>query len=162
VFTIVSNPHRTFSAVVPDSFSPWVHVSPTAMVKRRTVGLKALSLIPPTASVSADTPLLPKLAQREVAIRFPNGVKYLDRDSKVLEVDWIAAFPGYYSPLIPLFKRETEQQAGIVNALERLTSQGDYEQVFCEDGAVILRRVPGKVQGQNSSFDRSNSCLLPD
>ena len=68
------------------------------MLKRRAVGLKALSLIPPTASVSADTPLLPRLAQREVAIRFPNGVHYLDREGKILEVDWIAAFPGYYSP----------------------------------------------------------------
>ena len=162
LLTIVSNPHRTFSAVVPDSFSPWVHVSPLEMLNRRAVGLKALSLIPPTASVSADTPLLPRLAQREVAIRFPNGVDYLDREGKVLEVDWIAAFPGYYSPLVPLFRRETEQQEGIMNALERLTADGRYEQVFCEDGAVVLHRVSGKVQGQNSSFDKSNSCLLPD
>jgi hypothetical protein len=132
------------------------------MVKRRAAGLKALSLIPPTASVSADTPLLPRLAQREVAIRFPNGVNYLDRYGKVLEVDWIAAFPGYYSPLVPLFKRETQQQAAIVNALERLTAKGRYERVFCENGVVILHRVSGKVQDQNPSFDKSNSCLLPD
>ena len=63
---------------------------------------------------------------------------------------------------MPLFKRETEQQRGIVNALERLIAEGRYERVFCEDGAVILHRVSGKVQGQNSSFDKSNSCLLPD
>ena len=162
LMTVISNPHRTFSAVVPDSFSPWVHVSPTAMVKRRAAGLKALSLIPPTASVSADTPLLPRLAQREVAIRFPNGINYLDRYGKVLEVDWIAAFPGYYSPLVPLFKRETQQQAAIVNALERLIAKGRYERVFCENGVVILHRVSGKVQDQNPSFDKSNSCLLPD
>ena len=162
LLTIVSNPHRTFSAVVPDSFSPWVHVSPSEMLKRRAVGRKALSLIPPTASVSADTPLLPWLAQREVAIRFPHGVRYLDRDDHIQEVDWIAAFPGYYSPLVPLFKRETEQQRGILNAVERLTAEGRYERVFCEGGALILRRVSGKVQDQNPSFDKSNSCLLPD
>ena len=162
LLTLVSNPHRTFSAVVPDSFSPWVHVSPSEMLKRRAVGRKALSLIPPTDSVSADTPLLPWLAQREVAIRFPNGVSYLDREGKIQEVDWVAAFPGYYSPLVPLFKRETEQQRGILNELQELISDGRYERVFCEDGAVVLRRVSGKVQGQNSNSDISNSCLLPD
>ena len=162
LLTLVSNPHRTFSAVVPDSFSPWVHVSPSEMLKRRAVGRKALSLIPPTVSVSADTPLLPWLAQREVAIRFPNGVRYLDREGKIQEVDWVAAFPGYYSPLVPLFKRETEQQRGILNELQALISEGRYERVFCEDGAVVLSRVSGKVQGQNSNSDKSNSCLLPD
>ena len=162
LLTLVSNPHRTFSAVVPDSFSPWVHVSPSEMLKRRALGRKALSLIPPTASVSADTPLLPWLAQREVAIRFPNSVRYLDREGKIQEVDWVAAFPGYYSPLVPLFKRETEQQRGILNELQALISDGRYERVFCEGGAVVLSRVPGKVQGQNSNSDNSNSCLLPD
>ena len=162
LLTFVSNPHRTFSAVVPDSFSPWVHVSPSEMLKRRAVGRKALSLIPPTASVSADTPLLPWLAQREVAIRFPNGVRYLDREGKIQEVDWVAAFPGYYSPLVPLFKRETEQQRGILNELQALISEGRYERVFCEDGVVILRRVSGKVQDQTSIPDKSNFCLLLD
>ena len=162
LLTFVGNPHRTFSAVVPDSFSPWVHVSPSEMLKRRALGRKALSLIPPTASVSADTPLLPWLAQREVAIRFPNGVRYLDREGKIREVDWVAAFPGYYSPLVPLFKRETEQQRGILNELQALISEGRYERVFCEGGAVVLSRVSGKVQGQNSNSDKSNSCLLPD
>ena len=160
--TIVSNPHRTFSAVVPDSFSPWVHVSPSEMPQRRVVGLKALSLIPPTASVSADTLLLPRLAQREVAIRFPNGVNYLDREGQVKEVDWIAAFPGYYSPLVPLFKRGTQQQRRILNAVERLTSEGRYQRAFCEGGVLILRRASGTVQDQNSSSGKSNFCLLPD
>ncbi|NCG16778.1 MAG: DUF2079 domain-containing protein [Synechococcales cyanobacterium H12SWP_bin.12] len=162
LFTLVSNPHRTFSAVVPDSFSPWVHVSPSAMMRRRAAGLKGLSLIPPKASVSADTPLLPRLAQREVAIRFPNGVQYLDREGQVQAVDWVAAFPGYYSPLVPLVKRETQQQQGIFNELQRLISEGRYERVFCEDGIVILSRVSGKVQDQTSIFDTSNVCLLPD
>ena len=162
LLTLVSNPHRTFSAVVPDSFSPWVHVSPSEMLKRRAVGRKALSLIPPTVSVSADTPLLPWLAQREVAIRFPNGVSYLDREGKIQEVDWVAAFPGYYSPLVPLFKRETEQQREILNELQVLISEGRYERVFCEDGVVVLSRVSGKVQVQNPNSDKSNSCLLPD
>ena len=31
VLTIVGNPHRSFSAVIPDSFVPWIHISPNTM-----------------------------------------------------------------------------------------------------------------------------------
>ena len=162
LLTIVGNPHRTLSAVIPDSFSPWVHVSPAAMVQRREQARKALALIPPSASVSADTSLLPSLATREVAIRLPNGVRYVDREGQIQEVDWVAAFPGYYTPFIPLFKRETQQQNGILRGLDALIEEGRYVQVYCGDGAVVLRRVSGKAQGQSSSSGKSNSCLVPD
>ena len=40
--TLVANPHRSLSALVPDSFSPWVHVSPAAMLERRPPCVKPL------------------------------------------------------------------------------------------------------------------------
>ncbi len=162
VLTFLGNPHRTLSALVPDSFVPWVHVPPSAMVQRRAEARKALALIPPSASVSADTSLLPSLATREVAIRFPNGVRYVDREGQIQEVEWVAAFPGYYTPLVPLFKRETEQQRSILRELDALIEEGRYEQVYCDGGAVVLRRLAGKAQGPTSSSDTSNSCLLLD
>ncbi len=162
VLTFLGNPHRTLSALVPDSFVPWVHVPPSAMVQRRSEARKALALIPPSASVSADTSLLPSLATREVAIRFPNGVRYVDREGQIQEVEWVAAFPGYYTPLVPLFKRETEQQRSILRELDALIEEGRYEQVYCDGGAVVLRRLVGKAQGPTSSSGKSNSCLLLD
>ncbi len=162
VLTFLGNPHRTLSALVPDSFVPWVHVPPSAMVQRRAEARKALALIPPSASVSADTSLLPSLATREVAIRFPNGVRYVDREGQIQEVEWVAAFPGYYTPLVPLFKRETEQQRSILRELDALIEEGRYEQVYCDGGAVVLRRLAGKAQGPTSISGKSNSCLLLD
>ena len=44
--TLVANPHRSLSALVPDSFSPWVHVSPAAMLERRAALREAVALIP--------------------------------------------------------------------------------------------------------------------
>ena len=68
MLTLVGNPHRTLSAVVPDSFSPWAYVSPQQMLNRRQAALQAVALIPSDASVAANTPLVPLLAEREAVI----------------------------------------------------------------------------------------------
>ena len=46
-----------------------------AMVLR----LGVLAVIPPQASVAANTPLVPLLARRELLVRFPVNTGYLDR-----------------------------------------------------------------------------------
>ena len=140
VLTLVGNPHRSLSALVPDSFSPWVHVPPWAMLQRRAAARNAVASIPPDASVSADTPLLPLLAQREVVIRFPHHTRYRDRDGAQQDVDWVVAFPGYYSPLAPVFDLEHNRQRSIRRALTEHTDSGRYLLVECRAGTVVLRR----------------------
>lgn len=159
VLTLVGNPHRSLSAFVPDSFVPWVHVTPQAMLQRRKDALQALALIPSDASVSADTPLLPRLAQREVAIRFPNGVRYRDRRGVERQVDWVVAFPGFYTPFTPLFKRETEQQEQILRDLDALVSSGDYQRRYCARGLVVLQRADGIVEAPMANSGRATDCL---
>jgi len=159
VLTLVGNPHRTLSALIPDSFSPWIHVPPQQMLQRRQAALNAMALVPPQASVAADTPLLPKLAEREVLIRFPKHVEYNDRAGTVREVDWVVTFPGYYTPLAPLFRRERKQQRAIRQELAELTESGRYQLVHCRDGAVVLRRQGlDTAPGQMPISDRSSSC----
>ena len=67
-------------------------------------GLTSLALIPSEASVAADTPLVPLLAEREAVIRFPRHVHYRDRQGRVQPVDWVVAIPYYHTPLAPVFK----------------------------------------------------------
>ena len=67
-------------------------------------GLTSLALIPSEASVAADTPLVPLLAEREAVIRFPRHVHYRDRQGRVQTVDWVVAIPYYLTPLAPVFK----------------------------------------------------------
>ena len=116
-------------------------------------------MIPPDASLAADTPLLPLLADREVAIRFPRNVEYLDRDGELQSVDWVLAFPGYYEPFVPLFKRETAQRQSIIKRLRALTGDGRYRVVSCVDGLVVLRRVE---QASTSSDQGSVSSPLDE
>jgi len=158
VLTLVSNPHRSLSALVPDSFVPWVHISPRAMWQRGEAAREALALIPADASVAADTPLLPSLAQREVVIRFPKFFSYRDRRGEVQDVDWIAAFPGHYSPMAPVFKEERKKLKSIRRKLRELTSTGTYQLVRCERGVVILQRVAAPGSDRPVRSGPSGSC----
>jgi hypothetical protein len=124
------------------------------MLDRRDAALKAVTIIPEKASISADTPLLPLLAQREVAIRFPKHISYRDRDGEPQTVDWILAFPGYYSPLAPVFDREHNQQRSIRRELQKLTDSGRYQLVQCRAGTVVLQR---KLDGRGSELNRPDS-----
>ncbi|MFL0724699.1 MAG: DUF2079 domain-containing protein, partial [Prochlorococcus sp.] len=152
VITLVSNPYRSLSALVPDSFQPWVHVPPSAMLKRAGVAHRAARLIPDNASVSADVPLLPLLAEREVALRFPNHVEYSNRQGEVRSVEWVLAFLDYYRPFMPLFRQETSRWRSINKALSKLMEEGRYGVVNCADGLVVLRN------GVDSSPD-AQRCL---
>ena len=159
VLTLVGNPHRTLSAVIPDSFSPWAYVSPQQMLNRRQAALQAVALIPSDASVAADTPLLPLLAQREAAIRFPRHVQYRDRQGRVQPVDWVVAIPDYHTPLAPVFKGSRNKQQRIQRELRNLKASGDYRLVHCHGGAVVLQRqVPDTAPGPMASSGSSNSC----
>ena len=140
VLTLVANPHRSLSALVPDSFSPWVYVPPGQMLERRAAALDAVAMIPKQASVAADTPLLPLLAQRDAAMRFPKHIRYLDRDGEPTNVDWVVAFPGYYSPLAPVFELEYNKRRSIRRQLNKLVDSGHYQLVHCRAGTVVLKR----------------------
>ena len=160
VLTILANPHRSLSALIPDSFSPWIHVPPSQMLERRDAALTAVALVPKDASVAADTPLLPLLAQREAVIRFPKSVQYLDRLGESHFVDWVVAFPGYYEQLSPVFKREREQQRMIRSELSELIESGSYRVMHCQKGVVVLQhQEPGIETIQNPNIGKPSSCL---
>ena len=128
------------------------------MLHRREAALKAVANVPEEASVAADTPLLPLLAQREALIRFPNSVRFKDREGVVRSVDYVVAFPGYYTPLAPVFKRERRMQIKIRAQVQELLARGDYKLIHCEGGALVLRRVQDRVPGPKTMPGNSSHC----
>ena len=158
MITVVGNPHRSLSAVIPDSISPWVHVPAEQMLARRKAAIAALEQIPPQASVSADTPLLPLLAQREALIRFPKHTRFRDREGLEQEVDWVAAFPGFYTPLAPVFKRERKQQSSIQEKLDDLVKADRFRPVHCQSGVVLLRRVDDTTSDPMPTCGNASPC----
>ena len=90
LFTLMANPNRSLSFLIPDSVQPWVYSSPMQQWQHGQAARNLLQKIPADATVAASTPLVPHLAQREVLVRFPNGIDYRDRDGQERTVDWIA------------------------------------------------------------------------
>ena len=90
LLTLASNPNRSLSFLVPDSFVPWVHVSPLQQWRHGRLARQVLAVIPPEASVAANTPLIPVLSHRQVLVRLPAWHQWQDSEGQRHNVDWVA------------------------------------------------------------------------
>ena len=53
----------------------------------------------------------------------------------------VVAFPGYYTPLAPVFKLERNLQRSIGRKLSKLVASDNYQLMHCRRGAVVLKRI---------------------
>ena len=138
LFTLSSNPNRSLSWLVPDSVQPWVHRSPWRQWQHGAEARSAIALIPPGASVSASTPLIPKLAARQVLVRFPYHWTYQERDGQQRPVDWIAVDLDYQHHYGSAFSSEQKNLLRSLKLLKRLSREYAVQEV--RDGVVVLQR----------------------
>ena len=151
VLTLVGNPHRTLSAVIPDSFFPLgVIVVSSANAEPPQAPLQAVALIPSDASVAAENAFAAVVGPAGGGrFRFPRHVQYRDRQGRVQPVDWVVAIPGYHTPLAPVFKGSRNKQQRIQRELRNLKASGDYRLVHCHGGAVVCSgRCPTLFQAR--------------
>jgi len=71
MIAIAANQNRSFSFAIPDSFQPWVYTSPIEQWRHGSTARRVLGIIPSTASVSANTNLVPWLAPAQNARSIP-------------------------------------------------------------------------------------------
>ena len=152
IFTLTSNPNRSLSWLVPDSVSPWVHVPLQESWRRAQVGRDSLALIPADATVAASTHLVPPLARREVLVRFPQSITYLDRDGRTQPVDWIAVDLERLRRYAPAFAEDGEV---LRRCRERLEAMGaDYGIRSLNDGVVVLQRGAADAPGSRQALQQ--------
>jgi uncharacterized membrane protein len=138
LLTVSSNPHRSLSWIVPDSINPLIFSSPIQQWEHGQDARQALSLIPKDATVSANTPLVPLIAQREVAVRYPESLHYLDRNRNKLAVDWIAVDLDWLERYSVAFRSDWSELRRIKQELPG--QMGDYRVQAIEDGVAVLKR----------------------
>ena len=137
LLTVSSNPHRSLSWMVPDSVNPMVFSSPIQQWEHGRDARQALGLIPQDASVSANTPLVPLIARREVAVRYPESLHYLDRDRNKLAVDWIAVDLDWLERYSVAFRSDWRELRRIKQELPY--QMRDYQVQAIENGVVVLK-----------------------
>ena len=139
LLALTANPHHALSFALPDSYRPWLHSSAGAQLRHGQAAFTLLKAIAPGDSVSATAMLVPHLAQREVALRFPNSIAYRDRQGHGRTVDWIAAD---LDPPLQAAVHFPEERRLLRRLLRRLqeSRRQDFGVVACRDGLVLLRR----------------------
>ena len=138
LLTLSSNPHRSLSWIVPDSVKPMVFSSPIQQWEHGRDARQMLNLIPKDASVSANTPLVPLVAQREVAVRYPESLYYLDRDRNKLAVDWIAVDLDWLERYSVAFRSDWRELRRIKQELSK--QMGVYRVQAIKGGIAVLQR----------------------
>jgi uncharacterized membrane protein len=152
IFTLTSNPNRSISWLVPDSVSPWVHVGLQESWQRARQSRLLLQVIPPGVPVAASTHLVPPLARREVLVRFPQSITYLDREGREQPVDWVAVDLERLRRYAPAFEEDRDV---LQLCRERLQAMGtDFGIQALRDGVVILERGAADVEGSRDGLEQ--------
>ena len=138
LLTLTSNPHRSLSFLVPTSVQPWVHSSPAEQWSHGAAARRALAVIPPQASVAANTPLVPLLARRELLVRFPVNTGYLERKGQTQSVDWVAVDLELLEHYGRAFAGDWRQLRKSKRWIEK--HRQAYRVQSLEDGVVVLQK----------------------
>ncbi len=138
IFAVAGNQNRSFSFFIPDSIHPWVYQSPLEQWEHGVKARNALQLIPENASVSANTNLIPWLAQRQILVRFPHGTEYQDINKQTHSVDWVAIDLKTLAHFSEAFPRDRKRLKRSLKWLDANSSI--YRVQSIEDGVVVLNR----------------------
>lgn len=137
LLTLASNPNRSLSFLVPDSFVPWVHLPFAQQWQHGQQVRQALAVIPADASVAANTPLIPLLSHRRVLVRLPAWRHWQDSTGQLQPVDWVAIDLRLPSWRAAAFDSDRRQVQLLQQRLEELRAEG-YRTVSDGDGVVVL------------------------
>ena len=138
IITIAGNQNRSFSFLVPDSIQPWVYASPWQQWTHGAKARNALESIPPDGSVSANTNLIPWLADRRILVRFPHGIEYQDTNNQVKPVDWVAVDLKTMAHFAEAFPNDRKRLRKSLRWLKNNSSI--YKVQAIEDGVVVLKK----------------------
>lgn len=140
------SPHRVFYFALPDSYRPWVHVPLTRQWHHVGQARSLMQQIPPDASVSATTYLIPPISGRREILRMP-FLQVRNDARQVVDVDYILADLWQLQTYQVAFKAERQTLQQVVPMIDKLLSDRKYGIVGLADGVILLKRdTPSNAQ----------------
>ncbi|MEX0268279.1 DUF2079 domain-containing protein [Leptolyngbyaceae cyanobacterium UHCC 1019] len=136
---LLKSPHRVFYFAIPDSFQPWVHVPLTRQWSHAAAARSLLAQVPPNASVSATTYLVPPLSGRRAALRMP-FLQFRNDQNQVENVEYIVADFWQLQQYQPAFGQERGYMEILPAKIDNLLAQNQYGIQAFQDGIVLMQR----------------------
>ncbi|MBD2463251.1 DUF2079 domain-containing protein [Oscillatoria sp. FACHB-1407] len=138
LFTLTSNPNRAFSVIFPDSFQPWVYVSPARQLQHSQAIRQLIAQIPPDASVSATGHIVSHLSNRREVVRFPE-LRIRGDDRRDARVKYIITDLWYPLQYQPAFFSDWEFLRFLSDRITRITQTSRYQLIDFRDGVALLQ-----------------------
>ncbi|NER52700.1 MAG: DUF2079 domain-containing protein, partial [Symploca sp. SIO1A3] len=139
VFTFTSNPHRAWSFLFPTSIDPLIYISVPRQWQHAGQIRSLLEQIPPTASVSATTHIVPHLSNRREILGFPS-LRLINDDQQEISVDYAIADLWQFQQYEVAFDDDRERLRKLVPAIEQILAQGNYGIIDFQDGVMLLKQ----------------------
>ncbi|NET60120.1 MAG: DUF2079 domain-containing protein [Symploca sp. SIO2E6] len=150
VFTFTSNPHRAWSFLFPTSIDPLIYVSIPRQWEHAGHIHSLLQQIPPTASVSATTHIVPHLSNRREILGFPS-LRLINDAREEINIDYAIADLWQFQQYQVAFDDDRERLRQMVPAIEQILAQGNYGIIDFQDGVMLLKQgVPSNSTALSS------------
>ena len=141
LLTLVSNPNRTLSFLIPDSLHPWVYVPLTQQVQHTEQARTVIAQIPHGASVTATTYLIPPLSSRRAIVRFPNSISFWNDAQQLEKVDYIVADLWQFQQYQPAFKADRHALQESLSVIDQTVQTREYSIQNFRDGVILLHHA---------------------
>ncbi len=139
LITVLVNPHRSLYFLVPDSFDPWVQVPLTRQWSHAANLRSLIQQVPPDASVTATTYVVPQMATRRAILRSP-FIEYRDDDQQVKLVDYILVDLWQLREYQPAFREERQYLADLLPRIDYWMQEKNYGLQAIQDGVLLFHR----------------------
>lgn len=139
LLTWAGNPNRAFSVVFPDSFQPWVYVTPGRQLEHSQAMRQLIAQIPADASVSATGHLVAHLSNRREVVRF-GELRIQGNDRRPARVEYILLDFWYPLQHQSAFDSDRDFLRTGSDRVMQLTQNSRYQIIGFRDGGVLLQR----------------------
>lgn len=139
LFTFTSNPNRTFYFLIPDSINPLVYVPLNRQWEHVGQMRSLLAQIPPNASVSATTYLVPHLSSRREILRWP-ALQLRNDAREVVKMDYVIADLWQLQQYQVAFNQDRQLLKESVALINNLSSSGEYGIIGFKDGVILMQK----------------------
>jgi uncharacterized membrane protein len=139
VITLVSNPNRALSFMIPDSFQPLVYVSPIQQWQHAGAIRALLRQIPNDAGVSATEHIAGHLSNRRELLLFPM-MQLRNDEHQPVWLDYAIVDLWGFAQYQTVFDDDRDRLRRAIQNIQRLVNQENYGLIDYQDGVVLLQR----------------------